>query len=78
MLDRRVFLAGAATSLLGACTTSSLFVEPLSYIPADGMLVPPTKERFPVAPVNMANIPGQFHRQYVRDPTGEPPGTVLD
>lgn len=75
MLDRRIFLAGAATSLLGACTPG-LLVEPLAYVPANGMLVPTTNEPYPVAPVNMGNIPRQFHRQYVRDPTGEAPGTI--
>jgi lipoprotein-anchoring transpeptidase ErfK/SrfK len=75
LLNRRIFLAGAASALLGACTPG-LFLEPLAYAPANGMLVPPTNEPFPVAPVNMANIPRQFHRQVVRDPTGEPPGTI--
>ena len=75
MLDRRMFLVGAATSLLGACTPG-LLVEPMAYVPQSGMLVPTTDEPHAVAPVNMANIPRQFHRQFVRDPTGEAPGTI--
>lgn len=75
MLNRRFFLAGAAAAAIGGCT-QGLFIEPMAYVPENGMLVPPAGEPFTVAPVNMANIPGQFHRQMVRDPTGQPPGTI--
>jgi lipoprotein-anchoring transpeptidase ErfK/SrfK len=41
------------------------------------MLVPDSDEPFPVTPVNMTTIPAQFHRREVRDPTGEPAGTIV-
>jgi lipoprotein-anchoring transpeptidase ErfK/SrfK len=69
-------LAGAAASLLGACTTGGL-LPPLAYAPENGMLVPDSDEPFRVAPVDMSTIPHQYHRQVVRDPTGEPPGTIV-
>ena len=77
MLHRRMFLLGAAASLLGACTAGPMNV--LSYAPSGGarLLVPDSDEPHRVAPVNMANIPRQYHRQIVRDPTGEPPGTIV-
>jgi lipoprotein-anchoring transpeptidase ErfK/SrfK len=75
-ISRRLFLGGAATSLLGACTSMLPIVEPNAYVPATGQLVPATNEPHYVAPVDMSNIPRQFHRQPVRDPTGEPPGTI--
>ncbi len=76
LLDRRIFLAGAATALLGACTTGSF--GPLAYAPAGPrLLVPESNEPFKVAAVDMTTIPAQYHRQVVRDPTGEPPGTIV-
>ncbi len=76
MLDRRVFLAGATASLLGACTTG-LDIPSLAYAPANGLLVPDSDEPFRVAPVDMSTIPAQFHRRAVSNPTGEPPGTIV-
>ena len=76
VLDRRMFLAGAATALLGACTTSSL--GPLAYAPSGPrLLVPDTDEPFRVAAVDMSTIPAPYHRQVVRDPTGQKPGTIV-
>lgn len=78
MLDRRIFLAGASVALLGACTTGGA-VGPLAYAGSGGstLLVPDGAEPFRVAPVNMANIPSQFHRRLMNDPTGEAPGTIV-
>jgi lipoprotein-anchoring transpeptidase ErfK/SrfK len=76
LFDRRIFLAGALSTLAGACTTA---IGPLAYFDDD----PSTQRRthddeaFPVPHVNMGLIPAQFHRQVVRDPTGEKPGTVV-
>jgi lipoprotein-anchoring transpeptidase ErfK/SrfK len=75
LLDRRLFLAAAGSALLGACTTGS--IGPLAYSNPGGTLVPNTDEKFPVAPVNMSTIPAQYHRRVVRNPTGEPPGTIV-
>ena len=72
MLTRRVLLASAAASLLAACTTVD-GPAPMQR----NVLVPDTDEPFPVAPVNMNQIPRQYHRQFVRDPTGEPAGTIV-
>ena len=51
----------------------------LAYAPNEGsgMLVPATNEPFRVAPVNLSDIPMQYRRQIVNDPTGERPGTIV-
>ena len=78
MINRRFFLAGAASAFLGACSAIPA-TGPLAYAPGEGsgILVPASDEPFKVPPVNLATIPAQFHRQIVRDPTGEAPGTVV-
>jgi lipoprotein-anchoring transpeptidase ErfK/SrfK len=78
LLDRRIFLAGAASALLGACSTGGL-MDQMAYVQPkqNGLLVPDSNEPFRVAPVDMSTIPGQFHRQVVNDPTGEPAGTIV-
>jgi lipoprotein-anchoring transpeptidase ErfK/SrfK len=78
VIDRRYFLAGAASSLLAACTMVP-GTGPLAYAPSEGsgILVPASKEPYTVPPVNLSSIPTQFHRQIVRDPTGEDPGTIV-
>ncbi len=78
MIDRRYFLAGAASSLLGACTMIPAS-GPLAYAPGEGtnVLVPATDEPYKVPPVNLSIIPAQFHRQIVRNSTGEGPGTIV-
>ena len=75
MLDRRIFLAGGATALLGACTTGGL--GPVAFSNPNATLAPDSDEPFSVTPVKMSTIPRQFHRQIVRDPTGEAPGTIV-
>ena len=75
MFDRRTFLAGAAALLASGCTTGG-FMPRLS--PARPlMLMPETDEPFPVAAVDLSQVHPQFHRQIVRDPTGERPGTIV-
>lgn len=77
MLDRRFLLAGMGATLLGACTTGG-GMGPLAYADPDrSLLVPNTNEPFQVTPVNMGNIPAQFHRRVINNPTGEPPGTIV-
>ncbi len=78
MINRRFFLAGTASALLGACSAIPA-TGPLAYAPGEGsgILVPASDEPFKVPPVNLATIPAQFHRQIVRDSTGEAPGTVV-
>jgi lipoprotein-anchoring transpeptidase ErfK/SrfK len=51
----------------------------VTYAPgaAAGLLVPATDEPFMVAPVNLSEIPTQYRRQVVPDPTGEEPGTIV-
>jgi lipoprotein-anchoring transpeptidase ErfK/SrfK len=76
VLDRRIFLVGAASVLAGACTTGP--IGPIAYAdPSGGVIAPLPDEPFKVPPVNLATIPGQFHRQIVRDPTDQPPGTIV-
>lgn len=77
LLDRRLFLTGAASALVGACASTA--GGPLAYAPgeASGLLVPQTDEPFRVAPVQMSTIPMQYRRQIVKDPTGEKPGTIV-
>jgi lipoprotein-anchoring transpeptidase ErfK/SrfK len=77
-VDRRYFLAAAGCALLGACTGVP-GGGPLAYAPgeASGLLVPTSNEPFRVAPVNLSDIPAQYRRQIVRDPTGKKPGTIV-
>jgi lipoprotein-anchoring transpeptidase ErfK/SrfK len=79
-VDRRFFLAGTASVLLGACTAGSFGrFGSLAYAPGEGtdLLVPKTDEPYRVAPVKLSEIPRQYHRQIVGDPTGEAPGTIV-
>ena len=76
LLDRRIFLAGAATALLGACTATGP-TGPVALTRGSNLLVPDTDEPFRVAPVDMSAIPAQYHRREVSDPTGEAPGTIV-
>ena len=75
-VSRRVVLAGGISALaLSACTMTGTGTTSSAYSTA--YLRVPKNERFPVAPVPVSRIPKQFHRQLVRDPTGEPPGTIV-
>ena len=75
-VSRRVVLAGGISALaLSACTTMSTGTTSSAYSTA--YLRVPKSERFPVAPVAVNRIPKQYHRQLVRDPTGEAPGTIV-
>ena len=76
MLDRRMFLAAGFSAFLGACTTG---IGPLSYLDSDPATdrKPIQDEAYPVPAVPMSIIPAQFHRQVVRNPTGERAGTVV-
>jgi lipoprotein-anchoring transpeptidase ErfK/SrfK len=73
MLSRRLLLVGSGASLLGGCVTAPAPAP----APAAQLLVPATREPFTVAAVDLSEIPPQFHRQIVADPTGERPGTVV-
>nr|WP_246206521.1 L,D-transpeptidase [Propylenella binzhouense] len=68
-------MSGAGALLASACTEVAPRPAPALVQPM--MLVPPTQEPFPVAAVDLAKVPPQFHRQIVADPTGQPPGTVV-
>lgn len=78
VLDRRCFMAGVGSLLVGACTAAGMG-GPLAYAPSEGsqLLVPATNEPFRVAPVDLNAIPAQYRRQTVRNPTGEAPGTIV-
>jgi lipoprotein-anchoring transpeptidase ErfK/SrfK len=77
VLDRRIFLAGTASLLLGACTAIPL--GPFAFVAPDGSgaLGPDSDEPYQIPRVDMTTIPAQYHRQVVRDPTGQPAGTVV-
>jgi lipoprotein-anchoring transpeptidase ErfK/SrfK len=75
VLNRRYFLAGAASTLLGACSVGGL--GSLAYAPGSGSRLVVTNEPHRVPPVDLTTIPGQYHRQIVGNPTGEPPGTIV-
>jgi len=75
-VSRRVVVAGGLSALaLSACTTTSTGTTSSAYRTA--YLRVPKSEKFAVEPVPISRIPKQFHRQIVRDPTGEPPGTIV-
>jgi lipoprotein-anchoring transpeptidase ErfK/SrfK len=74
MLSRRHFLVCSGASLLGGCVTAQ---APAPEPALAQYLVPPTREPFQVAAVDLGEIPPQYHRQIVDDPTGERPGTVV-
>ncbi len=64
--------------LMGACTAGGT-MGTLAYAPSEGsgLLVPKTNEPFRVKPVNLSQIPMQYRRQVVRNPTDEKPGTIV-
>ena len=75
-VSRRVVVAGGLSALaLSACTAINAGTTSSAYSTA--YLRVPKSERFPIAPVPVNRIPKQFHRQIVRDPTGEAPGTIV-
>jgi lipoprotein-anchoring transpeptidase ErfK/SrfK len=76
VLNRRYFLAGAASVTLGACSSIS-GLGSLAYAPGTGNRLVVTGEPYDVPSVNLTTIPVQYHRQTVNDPTGEAPGTIV-
>jgi lipoprotein-anchoring transpeptidase ErfK/SrfK len=76
VIDRRYFLAGTATTLLGACSSIG-GLGSLAYAPGTGSRLVVTGEPYRVPVVDLSTIPVQFHRQVVGDPTGEAPGTIV-
>jgi lipoprotein-anchoring transpeptidase ErfK/SrfK len=77
LINRRVFLACSAASFLGGCVTSAPQVAAPEAQVRARLLVPPSPEPFRVAAVDLNEIPEQYHRQVVPDPTGERPGTIV-
>lgn len=69
-MHRRAFLGIAGSLLASACS-------PVGLLPTGGILEPASSEPHRVAPVDLATIPAQYHRQIVSDPTGEEPGTIV-
>lgn len=77
MITRRFFLACSGTSLLGGCVSSVPQVAAPNMQPRGRLLVPSSSEPFRVAAVDLNEIPSQYHRQLIADPTGERPGTIV-
>ncbi len=81
-LSRRGFLAGGAAlsalALAGCATTEERIpVEP-SFDPAYlQMYAALPNEKFPVPAVDLRRLKPTHFRQYVADPTGERPGTIV-
>ncbi len=78
MFSRRQFLAGSAAvfGAAGCTATGSGSTSTVSTVNS-GLLVAPRGEQFPVKPVSLARIPSKYHRQTVRNSTGERPGTIV-
>jgi lipoprotein-anchoring transpeptidase ErfK/SrfK len=77
VLTRRYFLAGAACTALGACSSLGSLGGSLAYAPGVTNRLAVTNEPYKVPVVNLDAIPAQYHRQIVNDPTGEAPGTIV-
>jgi lipoprotein-anchoring transpeptidase ErfK/SrfK len=75
MLSRRAFLATSGATLLAGCVSPQGSVQ--EAVVQSRMLVPASREPFEIAAVNLDEIPAQYHRQMVDDPTGERPGTIV-
>jgi lipoprotein-anchoring transpeptidase ErfK/SrfK len=83
VMDRRAFLAGAASVgalALAGCTTTSTTtgaaapaIDP-TYLTMYAAL---PEERFPIPAVDLTQIEPQYLRRAVDDPTGERPGSVV-
>lgn len=81
-LSRRGFLAGGAAlsalALAGCATTSEQLPPEPSFDPAYvAMYGPLPNEKFPVPAVDLRYLKPTHFRQYVVDPTGERPGTIV-
>lgn len=83
VIDRRAFLAGAASVgalALAGCTTTSATTGPAAPTidPAHlTMYAALPEERFPIPAVDLTQIEPQYLRREVDDPTGERPGSVV-
>jgi lipoprotein-anchoring transpeptidase ErfK/SrfK len=75
MFSRREFLAGSMAVFGAAGCTATGSTTTISSV--NGMLIAPKGEKFPVQPVSLARIPSKYHRQVVRNSTGERPGTIV-
>ncbi|MGQ7790816.1 L,D-transpeptidase [Faunimonas sp. B44] len=75
MIARRAFLLAGAAGLISACTPIGRAAR--QPVARNQLLVPATNEPHRVAPVDLSQIPPQFHRQIVANATGEPPGTLV-
>jgi lipoprotein-anchoring transpeptidase ErfK/SrfK len=75
MFSRRDLLTGSIAVLGAAGCTATGSTTTITSV--NGMLVAPKGEKFPVKPVSLARIPAKYHRQVVRNSTGEGPGTIV-
>ena len=86
-LSRRQVLTLAASSAasltLAGCTTTD--IQPVAVVPETPSIDPSfvsmyramPEEDFPIPAVDLRRVDRQFYRQFVDDPTGERPGTVV-
>jgi len=75
MFSRREILAGSMAVFGAAGCTATGSTTTISSV--NGMLVAPQGEKYPVQPVSLARIPEKYHRQVVRNSTGQGPGTIV-
>ncbi|WP_349368279.1 L,D-transpeptidase [Salinarimonas sp.] len=76
---RRSFVLGSALALGGCVSQARVPVEPLApAVPGDiyAMYAALPAEEFPIPAVDPTIVEPQFWRRAVRDPTGEPAGTI--
>lgn len=76
MFTRRHFMAGAVATLGAAGCTASGSTSMVNT-GTNGLLVAPKGEKYPVTPVKLSQVPEKYHRQRVRNYTGERPGTIV-
>jgi lipoprotein-anchoring transpeptidase ErfK/SrfK len=62
---------------LGACSSLGGLGGSFAYAPGVTDRLAVTNEPYQVPVVHLDQIPTQFHRQIVRNPTGEAPGTIV-
>jgi lipoprotein-anchoring transpeptidase ErfK/SrfK len=77
VLDRRLFVTGAAAALLGGCASGPQREAGYDAGAQYRLLMATGDEPFMVQPIALSSIPEQYHRQTVPNPTGEPPGTIV-
>ncbi len=77
-MNNRLFLPVllVALAFLAGCTATERESVSTSLVKPN-YLVAPTNEAFKIPPIDLNKINSKYYRQVVRDPTGEPAGTIV-